>query len=184
MEYFKSNYNLIATIIFATFIVIAHIFAESNYDWTRNTISDLGAQAYSRKAIMQLGFLTFGLVLAIGILLNGVSIRTLSVLIYGICVALTGVFCTKPFTGILSYSELQSTIHSALAQIAGLTFSIGILIQMFTESDKSLKAIHLVFFILIIGLSAAFGLIKNYQGVAQRLLYLSSFIWLTKYYKP
>ena len=44
--------------------------------------------------------------------------------------------------------------------------------------------IHLAFFILVIGLSVLFGLLKNKQGIAQRLLYLISFIMLIKYYKP
>lgn len=39
-------------------------------------------------------------------------------------------------------------------------------------------------FILVIGLSVLFGLLKNKQGIAQRLLYLISFIMLIKYYKP
>lgn len=184
MDFFKVNYNTISTIIFVLIIMIAHIFSTSNYDLTKNTISDLGAQGYDKKLIMQIGFLAFGLTLSIGILINGLTWRTTPILIYGLCVALTGIFCTKPFVDLETYSTTQSTIHSTFAQIAGVTFSVGILTQIFFTTENNLKYIHIVFFILVIGLSATFGLLKNYQGIAQRLLYLTSFIWLIKYYKP
>ena len=184
MEFFKTNYNIFSTLLFVVFIIVAHIFSTNYYDWTKNTISELGAQGYERKLIMQIGFFAFGLTMCLGIFLNGLSIRTLPILIYGLCVALTGIFCTKPFFDINTYSTTQSTLHSTCAQIAGLTFSIGILAQIFYTTDKNLKYIHIAFFILVIGLSALFGLLKNYQGIAQRLLYLTSFIWLVKYYKP
>jgi hypothetical membrane protein len=184
MNILRSNYNLISTALFVLFIFVAQIFSTDNYDWTKNTISDLGAQGYNRKFIMQIGFLGFGLTLSIGIFLNDLTFRTAPILIYGLCVALTGIFCTNPFIEINTYSTIQSTFHSAFAQIAGLTFSVGILTQIFFTTDKNLKYIHIIFFILVIGLSATFGLLKNYQGIVQRVLYLTSFIWLIKYYKP
>ena len=165
-------------------ILLAHVFAGSNYDWTKNTISDLGAQGYERKLIMQLGFIVFGLTLVLGHLFTGLTWRTSAILVYAICVALTGVFCTKPFVGIEAFSNTQSNLHSIFAQIAGIAFSIGILTQVFFASNNQLKYIHVAFFILVISLSATFGFVKSYQGIVQRLLYLSSFIWLIKYYKP
>lgn len=184
MEFFKSNYNVISTTLFVVFIIVAHILSTGNFDWTKNTISDLGAQGYDRKLIMQIGFLAFGLTLASGIFLNGLSWRTSPILVYGLCVALTGIFCTKPFVDPDTYSTTQSTLHSTFAQIAGVTFSIGVLTQIFFTTANNSKLIHVTFFVLVIGLSATFGLLKNYQGIAQRILYLISFIWLIKYYKP
>jgi hypothetical membrane protein len=183
MDYLKINYNIIATVFFVLVIVIAHIFSTNQYDWTKNTISDLGAQGYDRKQIMQFGFLVFGLTLSVGILANGLTWRTTPIFIYGVCVGLTGIFCTKPFFNLNDYSATQSTIHSVLAQVAGIAFTLGILLQLYYTDDKNEKWIHLLFFILVVGLSASFGLVKNYQGIAQRLLYLTSFIWLVNYYK-
>lgn len=184
MAFFKTNYSSISTILFVVFITVAHIFSTANYDWTKNTISDLGAQGYDRKIIMQIGFLAFGSTLSIGIFLNGLSLQTVPILIYGLCVGLTGIFCTKPFFDNNSYSTIQATLHSTFDQIAGLTFSVGILTSILFTPDKYLKYFHIAFFILVIGLSATFGLLKNYQGITQRLLYLTSFIWLIRYYKP
>ncbi len=184
MEFLKLNYNILSTTLFVVFIIVAHVFSTDNYNWTKNTISDLGAQGYDRKLILQIGFLAFGLTLSVGIFLNGLSWRTSPILIYGLCVALTGVFCTKPFIDLETYSTTQSTLHSTFAQIAGVSFSIGVLTQLFFTTENNSKLIHLTFFILVIGLSAIFGLLNNYQGIAQRILYLISFIWLIEYYKP
>ncbi len=183
LYFFKSYYNIISTSVMVLFIVIAHAFATQNYDWTKNTISDLGAQGYERKLIMQAGFLSFGLTLSFGLLLAGISWRTAPILVYAVCVAMTGIFCTKPFTDINTYSTAQSILHSTFAQVAGVAFSIGILVQICFVPNSNLKFIHLLFFVGVIGLSVTFGLIKNYQGLVQRLMYLISFIWLVSYYK-
>ncbi|MDX2174435.1 MAG: DUF998 domain-containing protein [Bacteroidota bacterium] len=184
MDFIKNNYNIISTALFTMAIVVAHIFSTNNYEWTKNTISDLGSQGYNRKLIMQFGFLAFGVTLSVGILINGLTWQTTPFLIYGLCVGLTGVFCTKPFFNLDNYSATQATIHSILAQIAGVSFTLGILVQLSYSVNKSEKWIHFVFFILVVSLSATFGLLKNYQGIVQRLLYLTSFIWLIKFYKP
>lgn len=184
MDFLKNNYNTIATALFVIAIIVAHIFSSNGYEWTKNTISDLGSQGYEKKIIMQAGFLGFGLILSAGVLLNGITWRTIPILMYGLCVGLTGIFCTKPFFNLETYSVYHSTIHSTLAQIAGIAFTLGILIQLFYSPSKTEKWLHFLFFILVVGFSASFGLVKNYQGIAQRLLYLTSFTWLIKFYKP
>ncbi|HRR09641.1 MAG TPA: DUF998 domain-containing protein [Rhodothermales bacterium] len=180
----KSNYNIVSTALFVLAIVVAHIFSTNSYDWTKNTISDLGSQGYDRKLIMQFGFLAFGLTLSAGILANGLTWQSTPILIYGLCVGLTGIFCTQPFFNVNNYSATEANIHSVLAQIAGMAFTLGILVQLLNSADKSEKWIHFTFFILVVGLSASFGLVKDYQGIAQRLLYLASFIWLIRFFKP
>ena len=137
MDYIKSYYNIISTIFFVLAIVVAHIYSTNNYDWTKNTISDLASQGYNRKLIMQIGLLGFGLTLAFGHILNGLTWRTSPIFIYGICVALTGIFCTKPFVDVNTYCTTQSTLHSTFAQIAGVAFSIGILTQIYFTTDNN-----------------------------------------------
>jgi len=184
MHYLKSNYNSIATIVFILIIVLAHLLMTSGYNIIKNTISDLGAQGYERKLIMQIGFLAFGIILSVGVFLNGISWRTTPILVYAICVAMTGIFCTKPFFSAYTYSESQAQIHSLFAQIAGVFFTLGILAQIFYSQTNNEKWLHFLFLVLVILFSASFAFFKSYQGICQRLLYLSSFIWLIKFYKP
>ncbi|HEY0740242.1 MAG TPA: DUF998 domain-containing protein [Chryseosolibacter sp.] len=180
----KRHYEVVAVSIFVFFIVLAHCLSTNGYDWMRNTISDLGAQGYGRKAIMQIGFLAFGICLTVGIIANGFSWSSTPIFIYGLCVGLTGIFCTKPFFDYRHYSEMQAALHAALAQIAGVAFTLGIILQLwFTHSTKD-KLIHIFFLAAVVILSASFGLSKNYQGIFQRLLYLTSFIWLVRFFRP
>lgn len=183
MDVIKSNYKLLSTVLFIISIVIAHLFSTMGYNWTKNTISDLGAQGYPRKFIIQAGFLSFGITLALGIIIDGLTWKSLPILIYALCVALTGIFCTKPFFEVSSYSMWQSHLHALFAQVAGVAFSLGILLQLFSTPHIPLKYIHLTFFLLVIGLSLTFGLVTNYQGITQRVLYLVSFIWLVKFFE-
>lgn len=133
---------------------------------------------------MQIGSLAFGLTLSVRIFLNGLSLLTSPILVYKLCVVLTGFFCTKPIAEFESYSTTQSTLHSTSSQIAGVTFSISILTQLFFNTENNFKLIHVTFVILVIGLSAILVLLNNYQGIALRILYLTNFICLIKYYKP
>lgn len=184
MTFFKSHYTIIAVGLFLGFIILAHLVSTSQYSFTKNTVSDLGAQGYSQKAIMQWGFLLFGLILSTGVLVNGIGWKNASLFIYAICIAMTGIFCAKPFqiNEMINYSEIHSKLHSVFAQIAGIMFSVGILVQLFFEKEPNVKWVHLLFFILIIGCSLGFGMVKNYQGLIQKIMYLISFLWLVKYY--
>lgn len=186
MEFLKTNYNVLATALFLLFIIIAHLYATNGYSIFNNTISDLGAQGYNRKFIMQFGFLVFGILLVIGVIANGFELRTFAILVYGLSIAMTGIFCTTPFLEPAStnYSVLQTNLHSLFAQIAGVAFTIGILVQVFYAGNAKERTVHLLFFGLVIGLSVLFGLLENNKGIAQRLLYLVSFIWFMKFFDP
>lgn len=184
MEFFKNHYNLFAVEFFILAIVVADIFSTCNYNWTRNTISDLGSQGYPYRLIMQIGFLTFGFTLAFGIISSGLTWPKFPILIYAIGVALTGIFSTRPFFASDHYSLSESNIHSFLAQVAGVAFTVGILFQLYFSPSQKEKWINLIFLILVLGFSISFGLFKNHQGLAQRLLYFTSFIWLVKLFKP
>lgn len=70
LEYHIQCYNLISVLYITIFIVIAHLITPKKYEWTKNTISELAAQGYDRKWIMQLGFVGFGLILGIGSLVR------------------------------------------------------------------------------------------------------------------
>lgn len=184
MTYFKTHYPIVSVAIFILFIALAHLFAINTYEWKTNTISDLGSQDYERKFIMQIGFLAFGLSLCAGIAVNGLTWRTALIFGYALSVGLTGIFCTKPFFVTDSYSVSESQMHSVFAQSAGFSLCLGILVQIFFTQSANEKFVHLPFFIAIIGLSATFGLVQEYQGIVQRVLYCTSFLWLVKLYKP
>jgi hypothetical protein len=186
MEVLKSYYNIIATALFVLAIIIAHIAAPDFYSFRNNTISHLGAQGYNHKEIMQFGFLAFGTIITVGFSANQITLKTLPVFIYGFSVGLTGIFCTKPFEGLapMYYSSTEANIHSAFAQIAGIAFTVALLIHVFFADSTKEKLIHVAFLIAVVALSASFGFLESNQGIFQRLLYIVSFIWFVRFFKP
>lgn len=182
-----TKYNWTSIGLFVVVIIVAHFFTTNPYDWRANTISELASQNYQYRWIMKIGFILFGGILAIGItnkLINGNGklLTELPILIYGLAILISGLYSTKPIVDGIEYSELESKIHSYSAQIAGMAFSIGLLIYGFTETNTNLKIIHFVTFAFVGGFSALFGIMDSYVGIIQRIMYLGSFVWLTSFY--
>lgn len=130
----------IAVVYFIAVIVIAHFFAPPHYDWTQNTISDLGSQGHVYKWIMQAGFIGFGLILAAGVLhyfrQNQKLYFLFFVATYGLSVLVTGFFCAAAIDPSISYSAREAGIHSAFATVAGIAMSMGILWQVIASTNR------------------------------------------------
>jgi hypothetical membrane protein len=179
---------LASVIYFVAVIVIAHFFAPSTYRWTHNTVSDLAAQGLKYQWLMQAGFIGFGLLLNLGFILKfveagKVSYPDLLVMVYGLAILLSGFFSAAPFLPGVQYSVRAASLHSLFATLAGISFTIGIFYRSVTAPTPAERWIHLIFFVLVTGFSLLFGLCENGviqlgKGLAQRGLYLVSFIWL------
>lgn len=169
--------------VFILFIILAHLFVPASYIWTRNTISELASQGYKTKWLMQIGFMAFGLLFGLSMIMvlirqSGIWYRELPFMIYAGAVFLSGIFCAKPFIGGIEFSVQQANIHSVFAQIAGVAFSIGILIHGIVNPNLWGKVFHFDYFIFVIAFSLLFGVIPSHAGIMQRILYLGSFSWI------
>lgn len=184
-----SKYIIISSVLFfVIIIVIAHLIASQYYSLSQNTISDLASQNYPYKWIMQIGFIGFGLILNSGIFIRLKNSKKIIhpgilIMIYGLFILLSGIFCTESFYGITSYSIIQSKLHSIFASISGLALSFGILWYVFIKNTPKKRIIHLVFFILIILFSMLFGLAENGiiefgKGIIQRIMYFTGLAWI------
>ncbi len=177
---------LISIIYFIAVIIIAHFFAPPGYVWTRHTISELASQGHANKWIMQTGFIGFGLLLAGGLAwkfftLGRINYPDLLIMVYGLAILITGIFCAAPIDSSLSFSANDARLHSLFATIAGFALVGGILWYLIISPDK--RGVHLTFLVLITGISMLFGLSESGtipigKGIIQRGLYLVSFIWL------
>jgi hypothetical membrane protein len=167
--------------------VIAHFFVPPHYDWTQNTISDLGSQGHVYKWIMQAGFIGFGLILTAGVVVhfrrNHRQYFLFLVAVYGLSVLVTGFFCAAAIDPSISYSVREANVHSAFATIAGLAMSLGILWQVIVSTNGRERWMRLAFLLLVMGISGLFGLAENHileldKGIVQRCLYLVGLAWL------
>ena len=178
----------VTLIFFVGVIIIAHFFSQYGYDWTQNTISALASQGHKNKWIMQSGFIGFGILLNASLISKFIEARRVNypdllLMLYGIAILITGFFCEKPVDETISYSPKEGRIHSIFATIAGVCLSLGILWYLIVSGSSLERTFHIVFLVLVMGISMAFGLSENEiigigKGIVQRSLYLVSFIWL------
>jgi len=178
---------LLAVAYFIAVIILAHFFVPPNYDWTQNTISDLGSQGHVYKWIMQLGFIGFGLILTAGVIQyfreNKKRYFLFFVAAYGMSVLITGFFCAAAIDPSIPYSVSEASTHSLFATIAGIAMSLGIFWQAVGSSNSRDRWTRLAFFLGVIGISGLFGLAENHilildKGIIQRVLYLVGLMWL------
>jgi hypothetical protein len=105
------------------------------------------------------------------------------ILIYGLSILFAGIFCTAPIDPSLTYSTREAQWHSLFATVAGFALSGAILWYALVAGSTTERIYHLVFLVLIVGISIAFGATESGslpigRGIVQRGLYLVAFIWL------
>ena len=187
MEWFIEYYPIIAVAFFIVIAAIAHLLIPPTYDWTENSISELAAQKYPRRWIMQIGLFGFGLILGGGIVLKLIQSTLLwylevPILSYAIAISLSGVFSTKPFVDDDDYSHLHDRAHSLFANLTGFSFCIGVSLKMVFSEAFIDFVLNTGFLILVILLVIAFGRAIQYRGIYQRGVFFLGFLWLVTLY--
>lgn len=183
----KSKLFSIAVIYFVFVILIAHLFAPPGYGWTQNTISELASQGHANKWIMQAGFVGFGVILTASAVYywkrNPRLNLIFAIAVYGLSIAITGIFCAAPIDPTIAYSVRDADVHSLFATIAGIGMTLGILWQSIFVPNNRERGMRVLFLFWVVGFSALFGMAENGsmdigKGIFQRLLYLSGLAWL------
>lgn len=181
---------LIATAIgfFVAIIIVAQLVAEGDYNWTVNTISQLAAQGYDKSWIMQFGFIVYGLVLFAGLYLKKPRLYADKfIMIYALSVVVAGVFRTEPILNTIDYSVVEQSIHGFIAGVGGTTMCAGVFAYAWSAKSTAAKLMHWRYLIAAITLIAMYGLAKRGhvavgRGLIQRILFITSFMWLYRTY--
>jgi hypothetical membrane protein len=176
------SYALPIAFLVAT-LVTAHVLVPEPYHWYLNSISQLGAQSYEKAWVMRVGFIGFGLLLQLPAITRirasrSLWYRELPIVIYGLAILVSGIFSAEPFVEGTPYSRSEASIHGAVATVAGLALSLGILLHALTDTPNSRRIGHLVALVLVTGLSILFGRMPDLAGAIQRLLWCAGFAWL------
>ncbi len=184
LDIYLQFYTIISVFYIAVIAVFAHLITPNEYHWKSNTISDLAAQGYDQKWLMQLGLIGFGLLLGIGSVAQMLQFQVdwftdFPLIIYAALVSLSGIFCTRPFIRTEDYSKRDDRIHSFCAQTGGVFFTLAILLKaLITESLMS-AAPHYLFLILVSLTAMYYGKAEpSRKGIAQRTMWIASFVWL------
>ncbi|MHA2220778.1 MAG: DUF998 domain-containing protein [Candidatus Thorarchaeota archaeon] len=187
MDWFVQNYSIIAVVFFLVVAAVSHLVTPPSYDWRENSISELAAQKYNNKWIMQIGLSGFGFLLGGGILIRMVQggsvwFQEIPILIYAISILMTGVFCTKPFFESDDYSHFEDRVHSIFANLTGISFSLGVTMRMVLAISLVDFILNTVFLFLVLAGSIAFSKVSTGRGIVQRGIFFLGFLWLVSLY--
>lgn len=167
--------------------MISHFYAPAEYEWTKNTISDLASQQQPYKWIMQAGLIGFGAILILGVAYHFIRSRhsyfLFLIALYGLSILMSGIYCAAPINPSIPYSIPEANLHSKFATVAGIAMTLGILWQVLTSSNGQERQIRIGFLLFVGGISGLFGLAEDQilnldKGIIQRFLYLTGLVWL------
>ncbi|MHA1961370.1 MAG: DUF998 domain-containing protein [Candidatus Thorarchaeota archaeon] len=183
MDWFLQNYNLVSVLYFLVIAIIAHLLTPLEYDWKRNSISELGAQQYQNKWVMQVGLSGFGITIALGSIFRLLELDPtwfveVPVLVYAGSLMLTGVFCAKPFVQSENYSIREDRLHSVFANLTGISFSAAVALQSMISEEFIGFALNMLILVATLLLSMSFGRSESKRGIFQRAIFLVGFLWL------
>lgn len=164
-------------LIFAATILLGPFYTVRDYSVITNTVSELGAQRTPNNFIAIIGFVAFGLGIAIEWVQRR-SWKTTPFLLFGVFIAAAGLLPHRPIDPSIHYSNLIHRLHSVMASGSGIAITVGFLWKAFEE--RSLKTRICDFYMagICLALPMAMFAMPNYQGLIQRLMYFQVFVWL------
>jgi hypothetical membrane protein len=171
------NLTRIGIVFFAAAALTGPWYTFDGYGFASNLISQLGAQNTQNNFIMIIGFLALG----IGMIAEGFqkfSTPKIPFIAFGLCMTLVGLFAHKPIDPTVPYSEFMHQAHGALAMLAGISITAGLLWQAFLVSKPLVRTITIILATLCLVLPLCMLVFQDIQGLIQRLMYLLIFTWL------
>ncbi|MDH3350619.1 MAG: DUF998 domain-containing protein [Gammaproteobacteria bacterium] len=169
-----------AVIFCALAILFGPFYTDPGYDWTRHSISELAGQATSNAWIMRVGLLSLGLACVVGFF-RVRSQYNIFLLIFGVSIALTGIFPHRPFDADKEYSELLDQLHSWFASLGGFFAVLGFVYRTVQANSVSEKIVSASLASLYTLFSAAMFYWPEYLGVFQRVIFGSFIAWVLAY---
>ena len=162
--------------IFTLAVVLGPLYTVAEYSVVTNLISELGAQHTQNNFIMIFAFVALGGTIAVD------GLRTfqpslLPFILFGVAMAIVGMFPHKPLTATLDFNTAFHNIHGIIASVAGTVITVGFIWQGFRKKGPQrmvcfyLAAVAIVFPLLMLN-------IPHFQGLIQRAMYLQILAWL------
>jgi hypothetical membrane protein len=187
LDWLIQYYNLLSVLYFVSFAIFTQLIAPREYHWKENTFSELAAQEYNNKWIMQIGLIGFGMILGTGSLIQLLTFepgwyKEIPILVYAVSIAMSGVFCTKPILDSVTYDEREYKLHSFFAQLGGMSFVIGLILFAGISATLFEMGMHLIFLVLIMLSLMIFSKMESKRGIAQKSIFLIGFLWLVLLY--
>jgi hypothetical membrane protein len=166
----------IGIIIFAIAVLFGPIYTVVDYSVVSNLISELGAQHTKNNFIMIIAFFILGGSIAFDGIKN-FQISLLPFIVFGLAMAVVGVFPHKPLDPSLEYNQTYQKLHGLIASIAGTAVTVGF-IWRGLQTEKRNKLICFYMAIVAIVFPVLMVSFPKYKGIIQRAMYLQILGWL------
>ena len=170
---------LVGVLLITVAIVLGPLYTASGYSIATNLVSELGAQHMPNAWIMNAGFIAFGVGVTVSAArrARATPFTAGMFLVFGMAMALAGVFSHQPLDRSTHYDELAARLHSLCATVAGFAFTIGAFAQSLHEREERCWACW-VAAASATGLPLLMLADPSHVGLTQRLMFVVTFLWL------
>lgn len=162
------------------FVLVAFIlpfFSFKGYSIINHTTSHLGAQGSPYAFIMNGMFVLLGLLSFYTFFQTKVVFYQVIGGLFGISLALTGVFLHGPLVEGIVVNTLYDTLHSVFASTTGFSFTFLVFGHAFMhKGSRRVEGILLGSISTLIPLFMVFH--ASFQGLYQRMMFLIAFYWI------
>ena len=177
----KPSYLLIlAYVLLILAMFILPLFSMEGYSMIRHTVIQLGAQqspnAWAFNGILIL--LGLGSIWAGRGLMYGFFLQRISLTIFGLALALTGLFSTAPIDPSLDLNQQEAQLHFVFTNLSWIAFTVLAVSMVFMLESSKDKLLAWCMAGLSVLMSLGIYLIPELAGIFQRLLFIGSFGWL------
>jgi len=177
--------RLIATFYAAVYILMIGVafilpfFSSESYSIIQHSLSELGAQATPGNWIMNGVFILLSIAT---VLLGTKALRRFWLPLYllyffAIALFLTAIYRHAPING-STFLEREDLLHTVFSFVTGTTFTIFCVAVAFVIKEKIPRASAIFMCTLSIGLPLLMLMYPDYQGIFQRILFITAFGWL------
>lgn len=177
----KNNYewflNISAYLLLITVSLLLPIFSFSTYSILSNTTSHLGAQGSPNAWIMNVTFIILGLNTTRVLFKIKMPYIQITGTVFGVSLMMTGVFQHASFIPNYNTSIWQDQLHSLFATTTGIAF-IALSFGYAFIGKERLRYTGIILGVLATALSIGMGLLPDYMGIFQRIMFYLSFFWI------
>lgn len=176
----------LAAFCFILFLAVSFLlpfFSFDGYSIISNTTSHLGAQGSPYALVMNTVFMLLGIMAILHIWKTKLLYARVFGLIFGLSLALTGVFQHAPLVESLHVNQFHDLLHSVFATSTGFSFTLFAAGHAFMSRGTQRRA-AITLAIIALAVPLIMFSMPSVMGITQRFMFIAAFYWLFFYYIP
>jgi hypothetical protein len=168
----------ICLIASALLLATAPLFMGPEYNWVIHSISESAAQNTENGWIARTGFALYGIaILAFSFAAPAPS--RWRYLPFGLAMVLVGIWSNAPYLAGRTFDAREDALHSLASALVGMSFILAVISSLVGDRGRPRAAV--AFDLLALAASMAIPLImanvESVRGLAQRMMFLTSYVW-------